>query len=198
MRVSRRPGSGGPSNSSSIRTGISMTPLRRPMSVAGGAAGRPRRIAWTRFEPSTSNRSIPSSGFAATVRAGMGGAYRRYPSAVLLLVDLDGVVYRGADPVPGVAALLSERVAAGDDVVYVTNNSMFYRSAYVPRLAGMGAPVVEDRVVTSARATALYFRDHEPSVRRVLVVGASGLEREMRDVGLEVTPAAHADRKSGV
>jgi 4-nitrophenyl phosphatase len=111
---------------------------------------------------------------------------------VLLLVDLDGVVYRGADPVPGVAALLSERATAGDDVVYVTNNSMFYRSAYVPRLAGMGAPVAEDRVVTSARATALYLRDHEPSVRRVLVVGASGLEREMRDVGLEVTPAAHA------
>jgi 4-nitrophenyl phosphatase len=111
---------------------------------------------------------------------------------VLLLVDLDGVVYRGAEPVPGVAALLAERVADGDDVVYVTNNSMFYRSAYVPRLTGKGAPVAEDRVVTSARATALYLRDHEPGVRRVLVVGASGLEREMRDVGLEVTAAAHA------
>jgi len=46
---------------------------------------------------------------------------------MLLLVDLDGVVYRGADPVPGVAALLAARVAAGDDVVYVTNNSMQYR-----------------------------------------------------------------------
>lgn len=111
---------------------------------------------------------------------------------MLLLVDLDGVVYRGADPVPGVAAVLADAVADGDDVVYVTNNSMFYRSAYVPRLAGMGAPVSEDRVVTSARATALHLRDHEPGVRRVLVVGASGLEREMRDVGLEVTTAAHA------
>jgi HAD superfamily hydrolase (TIGR01450 family) len=111
---------------------------------------------------------------------------------VLLLVDLDGVVYRGQDPVPGVAAVLADRVARGDDVVYVTNNSMFYRSAYVPRLAGLGAPVEEDRVVTSARATAMYLRDHEPSVRRVLVVGASGLERELRDVGLDVTAAAHA------
>ena len=34
------------------------------------------------------------------------------PCAVLLLVDLDGVVYRGADPVPGVAAVLADRVAA--------------------------------------------------------------------------------------
>src|SRR5207302_640285 len=73
---------------------------------------------------------------------------RRYAPAMLLLVDLDGVVYRGAEPVPGVGALLAERVARGDDVVYVTNNSMFYRAAYVDRLAGMGAPVSQERVVT--------------------------------------------------
>ena len=39
-----------------------------------------------------------------------------------LLVDLDGVLYRGSTPVPGVAAVLARRAAAGDDVVYVTNN----------------------------------------------------------------------------
>src|SRR3990172_4013421 len=110
---------------------------------------------------------------------------------MLLLVDLDGVVYRGADPVPGVAALLADRVAAGDDVVYVTNNSMHYRADYVTRLAAMGAPVSADRVVSSPRATALYLVDHEPSVRRVLAVGAAGLDRELRDVGLEVVGAAH-------
>lgn len=111
---------------------------------------------------------------------------------MLLLVDLDGVVYRGTAPVPGVAALFAARAALGDDVVYVTNNSMFYRTAYVTRLAEMGAPVSQDRVVSSGRATALYLRQHEPEVRRVLVVGASGLEREMRDVGLDVVTAAHA------
>lgn len=111
---------------------------------------------------------------------------------MLLLVDLDGVVYRGTAPVPGVAELLTARVALGDDVVYVTNNSMFYRTAYVTRLTEMGAPVSADRVVSSGRATALYLREHEPGIRRVLVLGASGLEREMRDVGLEVITAAHA------
>jgi len=109
---------------------------------------------------------------------------------VLLLVDLDGVVYRGADPVPGVAALLAERAAAGDDVVYVTNNSMHYRADYVTRLSAMGAPVSADRVVSSPRATALYLRDNEPGIRRVLTVGASGLDRELRDVGLEIVGAA--------
>ena len=109
---------------------------------------------------------------------------------MLLLVDLDGVVYRGADPVPGVADLLAERAAAGDDVVYVTNNSMHYRADYVTRLASMGAPVTADRVVSAPRATALYLKDHEPAVRRVLTVGAAGLDRELRDVDLDVVSAA--------
>jgi phosphoglycolate/pyridoxal phosphate phosphatase family enzyme len=111
---------------------------------------------------------------------------------MLLLVDLDGVVYRASEPVPGVAEVLAERVAAGDDVVYVTNNSMHYHADYVSRLTQLGAPVVADRVVSSARATALYLRDHEPAVRRVLVVGAGGLERELRDVGLDVVTSGHA------
>jgi len=97
---------------------------------------------------------------------------------LLLLVDLDGVLYRGADPVPGVAAVLATRAAQGDDVVYVTNNSMWYRAEYVDRIAAMGAPVDVDRIVSSPRATALYLADHEPSIRHVLTVGARGLERE--------------------
>jgi len=110
---------------------------------------------------------------------------------MLLLVDLDGVVYRGAAPVPGVADVLAARTAAGDSVVYVTNNSMHYRADYVARLGGMGAPVTSDRVVSSARATALYLAGLD-GVRRVLVVGAGGLERECRDVGLDVVTAAYA------
>jgi HAD superfamily hydrolase (TIGR01450 family) len=119
---------------------------------------------------------------------------RRYDRlvALLLLVDLDGVVYRGAEPVPGVAAVLADRAGRGDDVVYVTNNSMHYRTDYVARLSAMGAPIGPDRVVSSARATALYLATHEPTIRRVLAVGAGGLERELRDVGLDVVTATHA------
>ncbi|MFL5646842.1 MAG: haloacid dehalogenase, partial [Chloroflexota bacterium] len=111
---------------------------------------------------------------------------------LLLLVDLDGVVYRGADPVPGVAAVLADRASRGDDVVYVTNNSMHYRADYQTRLAAMGAPVSPDTVVSSARATAAYLREHDPAIQRVLVLGAGGLERELRDEGFDVVTAAAA------
>ncbi len=114
---------------------------------------------------------------------------------MLLLVDLDGVVYRGSEPIPGMAELLSRRAAAGDDVVYVTNNSMWYRADYVERLASMGAPVSADRVVSSPRATALYLREVEPGLERVLALGAAGLGRELADVGFTVVMAgAAADR----
>src|SRR4051794_34511828 len=111
---------------------------------------------------------------------------------LLLLVDLDGVLYRGADPVPGVGPLLATRAARGDDVVYVTNNSMWYRAEYVDRIAAMGAPVSADRIVSSPRATALYLRDHEPGIRHVLTVGASGMDRELEDAGFRVTRAGDA------
>ena len=105
---------------------------------------------------------------------------------MLLLVDLDGVVYRGTQPVAGVPAVLAARAAAGDDVVYVTNNSMWYRADYVTRLEAMGAPVSPDLIVSSARAMALYLPDLQPPVRRALVVGGAGLVHEIRDVGIEV------------
>jgi HAD superfamily hydrolase (TIGR01450 family) len=111
---------------------------------------------------------------------------------VLLLVDLDGVVYRASEGVPGVGAALAARAALGDTVVYVTNNAMHYHGDYLPRLEGHGAPVGPDRVVTSARASAIYVRDEMPAVRRVLAVGASGLDRELREAGLDVVTAAHA------
>jgi 4-nitrophenyl phosphatase len=111
---------------------------------------------------------------------------------MLLLVDLDGVVYQGSDPIPGVAALLSRRVAAGDIVVYVTNNSMWYRADYVARLEALGAPVSADRVVSSPRATALYLREVDPTIERVLVLGGPGLGRELSEVGFAVVMAGDA------
>src|SRR5678816_1918054 len=102
---------------------------------------------------------------------------------LLLLVDLDGVLYRGSAPVPGVAAVLTRRVAAGDDVVYVPNNSMWYRAEYVDRISGVGAPVDVDHIGSPPRATALYLADHEPSIKHVLTRGAAGLERELEDAG---------------
>lgn len=116
---------------------------------------------------------------------------------MLLLVDLDGVVYRGAVPVPGVAAVLAERHAAGDRVVYVTNNSRWHRTEYHEKLGSMGAPVGEGAVMSSARATALALAARPERPRATMVLGGPGLVRELRDEGLRVvaaTPRGVAER----
>lgn len=103
---------------------------------------------------------------------------------VLLLVDLDGVVYRGSEAVPGMPQLLTRREAAGDIIVYVTNNSRWHRSEYRERLLGMGAPAAPERIVTSARGTALALAAWPDPPRLTLVFGGAGLIREFDDAGL--------------
>lgn len=111
---------------------------------------------------------------------------------VLLLVDLDGVVYRGPVPVPGMPELLRERVAAGDRVMYVTNNSRWHREEYQARLRSMGAPVSDDAVLSAARATALSLADRSPRPLVTMVLGGPGLARELRDAGLRAVAASPA------
>ena len=161
---------------------------RRRACARGRGAGSSRRRAGGRCR--SAGRAGGSSRAPSYAAVGPTATIGRV--SLLLLVDLDGVVYRGSEPVPGVAAVLADRAARGDDVVYVTNNSMHYRADYVTRLSAMGAPITPETVVSSARATALHIANHEPGIRRVLVLGASGLERELRDVGLDVVTVGHA------
>jgi HAD superfamily hydrolase (TIGR01450 family) len=107
-----------------------------------------------------------------------------YHRAVLLLVDLDGVVYRGSTPVPGVADVLHRRAAAGDTVVYVTNNSRWHREEYLARLQEVGVPVTAERIVSAARATAVVLAQSERRPAVAMVLGGPGLGREIRDAGI--------------
>jgi HAD superfamily hydrolase (TIGR01450 family) len=106
---------------------------------------------------------------------------------VLLLVDLDGVVYRGADAVPGMPALLRDRAARGDRIVYVTNNSRSHREEYRAKLQRLDVPLLpsaEQSIVTAARATAVLLAETEPPARVAMVFGGPGLARELRGVGI--------------
>jgi 4-nitrophenyl phosphatase len=91
-----------------------------------------------------------------------------------------------------VAEVLAARAASGDDIVYVTNSSLWHHADFVARLAKMGAPVSLDRIVSGARATALYLAGLSPRPGLVLVLGAPGLVRELNDAGFEVLRAAEA------
>ena len=107
----------------------------------------------------------------------------------LVIFDLDGVVYRGHEPIAGARELIDALHASGVAVRFATNNSMVARDGYVTRLARMGIAAAADEIVTSTSATVEHLRRHAPEVRSVLAVGAEGMETELREAGLAVVMA---------
>lgn len=55
-----------------------------------------------------------------------------------LLLDLEGVLYEGDTPIPGVADAMGVLAASGFEVRYLTNTTTRPRRAIVDRLTGMG------------------------------------------------------------
>jgi 4-nitrophenyl phosphatase len=107
----------------------------------------------------------------------------------LVIFDLDGVVYRGVEPVPGARELVGWLHERGALVRFATNNSMVARAGYVERLASMGIATSVEEIVTSTSATVEHLRRHAPEVCRVLAIGAAGMREELTVAGLEVTMA---------
>lgn len=114
------------------------------------------------------------------------------PRLRLVIFDLDGVVYRGEEPIPGARELIGWLHERDVVVRFATNNSMVTRSGYVDRLGGMGIRTTADEVVTSTSATVEHLRRHAPEVRSVLAIGAAGMRDELVDAGLHVVMAAEA------
>jgi phosphoglycolate/pyridoxal phosphate phosphatase family enzyme len=105
---------------------------------------------------------------------------------LVVVFDLDGVVYLGETPIPRAIPALNTLEAAGHSLYFLTNNSTRSRASYASRLARMGYYCPPERVMTSAYATALYLAGEGAAGKSVLVVGEEGLAEEMRAVGMRV------------
>ena len=106
-----------------------------------------------------------------------GGALR------LVALDLDGVVWRGEELLPGAGEALADVVGRGLDLRYVSNNSTAHRETVSERLAAAGLPAGPERVLTSGFACGRWLRERLPEGSRVMVVGEEGLLRELQEAG---------------
>lgn len=103
-----------------------------------------------------------------------------------LLIDLDGVVYAGRDPIPGAAGFLADARQHGRPFLLITNNSTASPQEVAARLGGMGIEVRPDDILTSAQVAAAYVRAHGEPEARVRVIGEAGLRQAVREVGLRL------------
>jgi HAD superfamily hydrolase (TIGR01450 family) len=109
----------------------------------------------------------------------------------VLLVDLDGVVYLGSEPIPGAADALNHARNAGIRLVFVTNNAARPPSEVAAQLCDLGVKAHSDDVMTSAIAAAVQLSTRHPAGSRVLVVGGAGVREALSTSGL--TPVDAAD-----
>lgn len=99
----------------------------------------------------------------------------------VLLLDLDGTVYRGAEAIPGVGEALAACRARN---LFVTNNASRSPEDVAAHLTRLGVPADADAVVTSAQAGARLVAGMVPPGAPVLVVGADALADEAAARGL--------------
>lgn len=106
-----------------------------------------------------------------------------------LLLDLDGVVYRGGEAVVHAVDSInraSEKLKIG----YVTNNSSRTPLAIAEQLRGFGLGATETQIVGSARAGAKLLSSRIPKGSKVLVVGGEGLRAECVAEGFALVSSA--------
>lgn len=110
----------------------------------------------------------------------------------LALVDLDGVTYKGHEPIEGASEGLARARAAGLRLVFVTNNASREPEQVAHQLSSLAIPAGAGDVMTAAQAAARLLRTRLSPGDPVLVVGGAGLFTAVRAEGLRVVETADA------
>lgn len=116
-------------------------------------------------------------------------SYAGLRNAKAFIFDMDGVLYRGKTPLPGVQDLFNALTVRGIRFLLATNNSMATPAAYVKRMAEMGVDVTEADVQTSATATRDFLLGELRPDARVLTIGMPALDEQIFS-GTDFQPAA--------
>lgn len=104
-----------------------------------------------------------------------------------LIIDMDGVLYRGLEPLPGGREFLSYLRSEGVPFILATNNSTLTPRQYVAKLEAMDIQITEDHVLTSGQATALYLAQIASPSARVYAIGEEGLISALEEQGFVLT-----------
>ncbi|MGO8950934.1 MAG: HAD-IIA family hydrolase [Ktedonobacterales bacterium] len=108
------------------------------------------------------------------------------------LLDLDGVVYRGEQVLPGARELVEWLDATGKKVVYLSNNSIATPQQVEAKLWRLGMPRPQGRVLTAGSVAARVLAQRFPE-GRVFVLGLPPIEELMEKAGLQVAWTEHAE-----
>lgn len=101
--------------------------------------------------------------------------------------DMDGVLWRGDDKLPGMVEFFSFLRENKIPFVLATNNSGRHTANYIQKLAKMGVHDIKaQELVTSATATVDYLKNHYPDGARLFVIGNPGLFQTLEEANFTI------------
>ena len=113
------------------------------------------------------------------------------------LIDLDGVVWIGREPVAGAVETLAALLAAGKQLVFVTNNPGKPPAAYAERLRSLGVEVGAERIVTAGMVAARLAAAAAETGGGAFVIGGAPLQEMVAARGVRLLEG-DAARGAGV
>jgi NagD protein len=102
------------------------------------------------------------------------------------LTDMDGVLVHEGKVLPGAAELIAKWEKAGTPFLVLTNNSIYTPRDLSARLKAGGLNIPEERIWTSALATASFLNKQQPK-GTAYVIGESGLTQALHEIGYTQT-----------
>jgi NagD protein len=102
------------------------------------------------------------------------------------LIDMDGVLVRGRTAIPGAAEFITRLNAQEIPYLVLTNNPIYTPRDLAHRLHTVGLEVPEDRIFTSAIATARFIQAQVPN-GSAYVIGESGLTDAIHRINYVIT-----------
>ena len=94
-----------------------------------------------------------------------------------ILLDCDGVVWKGNHAIKDAQNVLEKLEQAGIKLGFVTNNSSLSREGFIQKFRVLGFNPDEYIVVNSAYGASVYLRERNYS--RIFMIGESGLKEEL-------------------
>jgi len=106
-----------------------------------------------------------------------------------VMTDCDGVLWVGADPIPGSPDVIQRLRQLGKRVFYVTNNSTKHRREYKTKVDKLGFGGDLEEIIGTAYLAAAYLEEEGfDKSKLVYVVGSTGITQELDDVGIKYLP----------
>ncbi len=102
-----------------------------------------------------------------------------------LLIDMDGVIYRGSELIPGADQFIDSLKRERIPFLFLTNNSQRTQRDVATKLERMGIFVDAQNIFTCAMATAQYLASRRPS-GTAYVIGEGGLLEAMHSNGFSI------------